>query len=93
MVELLKTSMEMVKDNMGYVGNNVEEAWGNSVEDHYFMGDNIPSLQGIISATILLISLPNGLQGHQCLAEQSEMPIATLETRSRISSFQSHALR
>ena len=34
----------MVEDNLGQVGNNLEEAWGNLVEE-YFSGDNVPALQ------------------------------------------------
>ena len=36
--------MGMVEDNLGQVGNNLEEAWGNLVEE-YFSGDNVPALQ------------------------------------------------
>ena len=34
----------MVEDNFGQVGNSLEEAWGNLVEE-YFSGDNVPALQ------------------------------------------------
>lgn len=42
-VEFLNTNMGMVEDNSGQVGNNLEEAWGNLVEE-YFSGDNVPAL-------------------------------------------------
>ena len=43
-VEFLETNMGMVEDKLGQVGNNLEEAWGNLVEE-YFSGDNVPALQ------------------------------------------------
>jgi hypothetical protein len=61
-VEVMKrkeTNMGMVEDNLGQVVNNLEEAWGNLVEEYF----NVPALQVVGGAIILLISLPNWLLG------------------------------
>ena len=38
------SSLGMVEDNLGQVGNDLEEAWGNLVEE-YFSGDNVSAFQ------------------------------------------------
>ena len=37
--------MGMVEDNFGQVGKNLEQAWGNLMEEYYFSSDNMPTLE------------------------------------------------
>ena len=43
-VEFLEASLGMGEDNVGQMGNNLEEAWVN-LEEEYFIGDSVPALQ------------------------------------------------
>ena len=42
--EMTRTVVEFLDENMGQVGNNLEEGWGNLVEE-YFRGDDVAALQ------------------------------------------------
>ena len=44
--EMTRKVVEFLDENMGQVGNNLEEGWGNLVEE-YFRGDDVAALQVI----------------------------------------------
>ena len=45
--EITGKVVEFLEANMGQVGDNLEEGWGNLVEE-YFRGDDVAALQVIV---------------------------------------------
>ena len=48
--EFLEANMGLVQENLGEVSDNLEEVWGNLVEE-YFSGDDTAALQVIFTTT------------------------------------------
>ena len=53
--EFLEANMGLVQENLGEVSDNLEEVWGNLVEE-YFSGDDAAALQVIVN--------PNHVRSH-----------------------------
>ena len=52
--EMTRKVAEFLEANMGMVGNNLEEGWGNLVEE-YFSGDDVAALQ------VIMLSYSHGI--------------------------------
>merc|ERR1711990_540869 len=63
--EMTRKVVEFLEANMGQVGDNLEEGWGNLVEE-YFRGDDVAALQVAVGTILLLITLPYWL--YCCIA-------------------------
>ena len=52
---MTRTVVEFLDENMGQVGNNLEEGWGNLVEE-YFMGDDVAALQVTVFSLFYILA-------------------------------------
>ena len=69
--------VEFLEENMGQVGDNLEEGWGNLVEE-YFRGDDVAALQVIVPSYFPVSPIANTPNIVQIFEIVSKVAVGTI---------------